>query len=338
MELSRNDTKMLQGLSVLAMVWLHLFDRDYTGLFTPLIFGGVPLSFYIAQLSDFCVFGFAFCSGYGHYIRSEKKDSFKGRLKGLLSVFCTYWLVLIVFSAVSIAAGQGTYMPGSAQKLILNALVLENSYNGAWWYLFAYAVIVLISPLIMRLVKCVNPVFVLGFGFAIYCLAYYVRFRMTETGWLLTKFGPLGMTFFEYLAGAECCKLRVISGIRKKCQMVRPELRGVFAIFVMAALLYIRTKVVPSLFVAPMTGFAVMLLFRLWNKPKAVEKAFLFVGSHSTNIWLTHMFFYSVMFKNLVYIAKYPLIIFAFMLTITIPLSMLLQLVERPVQKRIAGI
>ena len=40
MELSRNDTKMLQGLSVLAMVWLHLFDRDYTGLFTPLIFGG----------------------------------------------------------------------------------------------------------------------------------------------------------------------------------------------------------------------------------------------------------------------------------------------------------
>lgn len=40
MELTKTDSKMLQGLSVLAMVWLHLFDRDYTDLFTPILFGG----------------------------------------------------------------------------------------------------------------------------------------------------------------------------------------------------------------------------------------------------------------------------------------------------------
>ena len=40
MELTKNDSKMLQGLSVLAMVCLHLFDRDYRGLFTPLVFTG----------------------------------------------------------------------------------------------------------------------------------------------------------------------------------------------------------------------------------------------------------------------------------------------------------
>ena len=69
MEFSKNDSKMLQGLSVLAMVWLHLFDRDYTGLFSPVLFvGGVPLSFYLGQLSDFCVFGFAFLSGYAHML------------------------------------------------------------------------------------------------------------------------------------------------------------------------------------------------------------------------------------------------------------------------------
>lgn len=33
MELTKNDSKMLQGLSILAMVWLHLFDIDDTGLF-----------------------------------------------------------------------------------------------------------------------------------------------------------------------------------------------------------------------------------------------------------------------------------------------------------------
>lgn len=79
-------------------------------------------------------------------------------------------------------------------------------------------------------------------------------------------------------------------------------------------------------------------MFHFWHKPQLVKKAFLLVGRHSTNIWLNHMFFYLVLLENLVYIAKYPLLIFAFMLAIILPLSMLLQLAERPIQKRIASI
>ena len=79
MELSKNDAKMIQGLSVLAMVWLHLFDTwNYEGVFKPLVFfKGIPLAVYVAQLSDFCVMGFAFCSGYAHYILTEKEDYYK---------------------------------------------------------------------------------------------------------------------------------------------------------------------------------------------------------------------------------------------------------------------
>lgn len=41
MELTKNDSKMLQGLSVLAMVWLHLFDTwDYINKFTPILYWG----------------------------------------------------------------------------------------------------------------------------------------------------------------------------------------------------------------------------------------------------------------------------------------------------------
>lgn len=74
MELTVKDTKMMQGLSVMAMVCLHLFDRyDYEGLFTPLLFWkDIPLSFYFGQLSDFCVMGFAFCNGYAHFVNYKK--------------------------------------------------------------------------------------------------------------------------------------------------------------------------------------------------------------------------------------------------------------------------
>lgn len=58
----------------------------------------------------------------------------------------------------------------------------------------------------------------------------------------------------------------------------------------------------------------VFLGFNLLKKSVWVQKIFLFLGKHSTNIWLTHMFFYAVLFKNLVWKAKYPLVILGYML------------------------
>jgi len=48
--MSKEESKMLQGISVLAMVCLHLFDNlNYSDLFTPLIMlKGYPLIFYFA--------------------------------------------------------------------------------------------------------------------------------------------------------------------------------------------------------------------------------------------------------------------------------------------------
>ena len=53
--LSKSDTNMLQGLAILAMLILHLFDRlDYENLYTPILYlADKPIIFYFAQLSDF---------------------------------------------------------------------------------------------------------------------------------------------------------------------------------------------------------------------------------------------------------------------------------------------
>lgn len=339
-ELTKKETKMLQGLSVLAMVLLHLFcTYEDADKFTPMVYAGrMPLSFYIAQLSDFCVFGFAFCSGYGHMANFGKTGFYRSRLKGLLAVLCDYWLILCIFSVVSIAAGQGAFMPGSIRKFVMHVLTLENSYNGAWWYMFAYTVLVLCSPVLLKAVDRIHPVVVLAAGFAVYCAAYSVRFSVETDNWLLVKFGPLGMTLFEYLIGAICYKIQFMTWLRERWSKLPIAARWITAILLMAGMLYGRTKIVPSLFVAPATGSVLMALFTLWRKPKWIEHVFLFVGSHSTNIWLTHMFFYSVLFRNLVYKAKYPVFIFAYMMAITIALSVLLQIVQKPLHKAVSRI
>ena len=342
MELTKNDTKMLQGFSVLAMLWLHLFDQDYTSLFTPIVFlQGVPLSYCIAQLSDFCVFGFAFCSGYGHMIlfESQANSYYKRRLKGLLSLLCTYWLILIVFSIVSIIAGQGSVMPGSIKTFILHALLLEKSYNGAWWYLLIYVVLVLLSPILLRAVRKWHWALVLGAGLLVYCLAFKVRFHYDTGIWLVKKFGPFGMTLFEYLCGAECAKQKVFTRISRLWYRIKPVfVRVMIALAILAVLLYSRTAIVPSLFFAPFSGFILLTLFHFWKKPLFVQKAMLFFGKHSTNLWLTHLFFFSDVLHRFLYAPKYPILIFGFLLFLTVSTSIVLHLIEKPVQNRIARI
>lgn len=216
MELTKRDTKMLQGISVIAMLWLHLFNKDYEGLFQPILFlKGIPLSYYISQLSDFCVFGFAFCSGYAHMKLFHEEAYYKKRLKSLIYLVINYWIVIAVFSVISILAGQAEFMPGSIEKLLGNLFLYDVSYNGAWWYMWAYVLLVVISPIILKFIEKVHPIFSLGAGFFVYCLAYYFRFVNYTGNYFLDIFGPFGMTLFEYMIGCVVCKICLFSKIKK---------------------------------------------------------------------------------------------------------------------------
>ena len=332
MELGKRDTKMIQGLSVLAMVWLHLFDTwNYEGIFQPFIFfKGIPLVFYIAQLCDFCVMGFAFCSGYAHYKLFKEKDYYKKRLHSLLRLLLRYWIVIVFFSAVSIFIGTAAYMPGSGLRFVLN-LFLIDSYNGAWWYMFAYTIIVLVSP---ALLKCVYryPAWIAAlFSGVLYCGSYYFRFNNSSPNLLLSKISPLGMTVVEYLMGAYAAKIGYFTIGRRLWNELNRLAQFVVSISLIILMLIFRTLIVPSLFVSPATGIVLITLFCFWKKPVFVESFLQLIGNHSTHIWLTHMFFYLYLFKGLVYKAIYPIAVYTFMIAITLVISVLLGYIEKMV-------
>lgn len=333
MELSKKDTKMIQGLSVLAMVCLHLFCRyDYQGLFQPLIFiKGLPLCYYFGQLSDFCVAGFAFCSGYSHAAMFENTDTgsyYKRRLKSLFSLYLNYWLIVCVFSIVGLAVKNGD-IPGSLREFLLNLSSVSSSYNGAWWYMFVYAVLVLISPVILKINRKVNSGVLLTLGLVMYAVAAYFRSYADVHSRVIKWLAVFGVTLFEYLVGSVVFKTKLftkLSRINDRLNASKPltafKYIAFFAVYV--GMLLFHSLVVGSLALAPFFGYAIIVMFYFTKKSTLVERFFLFIGKHSTNIWLTHMFFYMVIFEDLVYVAKYPVLIFAFMLVITVALSAVL--------------
>ena len=336
--LTKNDTKMMQGLAVLAMVCLHLFDTlSFKGKYIPLaFFHGYPLVFYFAQLSDFCVMAFAFCSGYAHMTQYGKPHYYKRRLIGLLGVYLNFWIILVIFTVLSVVIGNGSSMPRDLQTFIGNFTTIDPSYNGAWWYLLTYALIVFSSPLLLRLSQKTSkwkPFLVLvGMGL-IYCAAYYVRFNIDSSNWFVHQIGLYGMTAVEYMIGSMACEYKVFSFLgnnwNRIFRNVLTNFLGSAALF--AILLLMRTLVVPSLFFAPISGFIVLFLFHKMKKPKWFEKCFLTLGKHSTNIWLTHMFLYLNIFVGLVYRAKFPVPILLFMLAITLPVSVVINLIHKPI-------
>ncbi len=331
MELSKNDTKMLQGLSVLAMVCLHLFCRSYAGVYEPLLFiNDVPVCFSLAQLSDFCVFGFAFCSGYGHMVIFDQKSYFKKRLKSLSVLIINFWVVLFGATVVSVFLGHSDFMPGSAGEFFGTMFFFDMHYNGAWWYLWAYALLVLISPILLKAINKFSAVLIIIVSFSIYCLAFYVRFYFSEYNYFLVYFGPFGMTLFEYVVGAVISKIKFFTIISTLLKNLSSVTKGIIGCLIILILFYAKTFLIPNVFFAPFTGLIIITVFALWRKPKWIANAFMFLGTHSTNIWLTHMFFVSSLW---IYIAKYPLLIFILLMAVTITISFAVSFVMKGVTK-----
>lgn len=241
-----------------------------------------------------------------------------------------FWLVLVVSSIISIIIGTADFMPQSVSAFLGTAFLYDMHFNGAWWYLWAYVLLVLFSPLILRAVKKLPLIPVLAISFLVYCAAFYVRFQTSTDNWLLLKFGPFGMTLFEYVLGCLAAKYMFFTKTGSVVKKIPLALRVCLSCGLFVFLFFARTFLIPSTFFTPFSGAIIFLIFIFWKKSKWVETVFLFFGKHSTNIWLTHMFFITSLW---VYIAKYPVLIFAFMLLITIPISFVISYVMKGVSK-----
>lgn len=181
LELSKNDTKMTKGLAILFMVMLHMFCVKTDLPFTPLIsIGSTPLVYYFGLFGDCCVVIYCFCSGYAHALMKEKKGKgfYPSIMKRLLVFLVNFWIVLIIFSAVGLITGSET-IPGGFSDFIGTALLYSIKYNGAWWFVLTYALLCVLSPLILKLAEK-STLVTLAVLSVVYSLGYIYRFNVFE--------------------------------------------------------------------------------------------------------------------------------------------------------------
>lgn len=339
MQISLQKSNQLKSIAILMMLFLHLFNRDYSGLFQPLLFvGSQPVSYYISLFCDACVPIFAFVSGYGLYYkyktaRASYNHDNTLRLKKL---YLNYWVILVIFAVVlGWILGKEGY-PGSVTKLLLNFSGLDPSYNGAWWFFTIYVLFVLSSGFWFRILDKINPYLFCAGLLVLYVVAFYFRiykvslFENTFLNYLHRQSALYFCTLFQFMMGAFALKYKWNGKVSMVFEQTR--FRNILSFLLILGAIFFHA-LIPNFIVAPFTGLVFIFAFTQMKLSLSVERFFDFFTPHATNVWLIHMFFYVIYFPELIYSPHYVIPIFVLLVAVSILSSYLVKLIEKPVAK-----
>ncbi|MDN4526715.1 acyltransferase family protein [Fictibacillus fluitans] len=341
-EFTKNEMKVLQGTAILFMLLLHLFCRkDVNGLYDayPLV-NNVPLIYYLGLFGDACVPIFCFCSGYGLFMSKKEnnsiKTSMKKNLKRITKLLINFWIIMFLFIVIGIISGKTEFMSGGFTQFLGNFFLVSNSYNGAWWFLQTYILLVFLAPPIFRLVNRYPNKIILFISLIIYFFTYVQRIKQIFIfgnpfiDGVMNSIVLLGTSQFAFVLGAIFAKEQIYSNLKSKVYKV--PMKNLLCLLGILTLGFIHA-LIESMFIAPFTALGFICLFSLLNKSKSVERFFAFMGNHSTNIWLTHMFFYMSIFPVLTFAPRYPVFIFFWLLILCLTSSFVINLIFHPVLK-----
>lgn len=212
------------------------------------------------------------------------------------------------------------------------------NYNGAWWFVVTYIILLLLSPILARLVEKTNmPVLLFSSGI-LYFVAYLFRAEFIldisnpVLSWIWQQSILLGTSQFSYTVGMLCYQYDWIGRLRMFLSggSLR-RLRKTVIVVVLPVMAFLAHCVVQTLFVAPFTAVTVLASLFSADRPRWLDRSLVFLGRHSTNIWLCHMFYYFTLFDGLVFRARFPLLIVTFMFGICIATSYLIDFIYQSV-------
>lgn len=336
-EFTKADSKAIQGIAILCMVMLHLFCRKGNLPYhVSIMIKDVPLIYYLALWGDQCVALYCFCAGYAGHLMQESKsrqEYWKSTGKRLVKLMINYWIIVILFSCVGAIFDSSGNIPGSLTQFLKNIFLIDTSYNGAWWFMLIYVTLTALSGILYRICKKGNPIVVISGTGMIYLVAYMVRFGKLNIVcnnaigiWIISQAALLGTSLLPYIIGMLCYRLKIVTNLRKLVDQFSLMQRRVGIIIVLAGCIVLHA-LEESLILAPIFAVATIgcAAVGLDTCGGRLSRFLVFMGEHSLNIWLIHMFFYAYIFKNLVYYFVYPPLIYLVMLVICIAISYMIK-------------
>lgn len=308
--MSKDQSLQLKGAAILMMLWLHLFNtQDRIEECTTLVnyLNGKPLAYAIARTAGMCVPIYLFISGYGMAKASEL--NVRSTFRRLWRVYSRFWLVLALFIPLACWLKPEAY-PNGYSTLLLNVLSLDVSYNGEWWFLLPWAILIATAKWIVPFVRRNNIWINLIVFFVLFLLL--VNYKCPILFWgnnlfstLLSRLMLLMPAFYAGVCiGCHGWYSFVIRGLKwpSLIMLVLCMIRGMLG-----------ASLVNVFFAVPF-----ILLFTLCSVPQWLCSVLHFFGHYSIYMWLTHTFFAYYLFHDVLYGLRYPIVMYMILVFISL--------------------
>ena len=202
-------------------------------------------------------------------------------------------------------------------------------------------ILVLLSSYINKMVIKYNTVVIIGLSVMVYFMGYIQRIMVPVVtsseviNYILRQAALFGTSQLPFIIGCIFAHRKLYSKIYGLVN--KNKLKNLLCISMIIAMI-IAHGFVQTLFVAAFTGIIFVVVFNLIDKPIWLDNLLSYLSKHSTNMWLIHMFFYMIFFKDLVYAPKYPILIFVWLIILCIGTSYLINLIYKPIINFIDGL
>lgn len=327
---TKSDTAIAKLIAILIMILHHLFgftnrilpEHMYQSLH---MYKGEPVEAVICASFKICVALFLFLSGYGTFVSVRKKKNISKAIAGKIKALLVFiWQAMLIFVPIDYLLGVTKVNITSTwnihynlKNIILSMLGFEK-YNGEWWFVMPYLVLLMMTPLLLRFLKRKKADFftdfLITFGlamFSTYALNKLLSYGMFET-FAPSVWGILLRNVMYllpiYLMGMLFAKYQVFSYFYQ----ISPKnfLRYPVWIFVAVGSMYLRYKFVGGTYDFLLAGpmiFGMVCTLRdippvVWIAKKA--------SRYITLVWLTHSFYIFQFGQGIVYYSHNPIIIF----------------------------
>lgn len=332
---SKEDTLIVKSIGIILMLIHHLFSDEYFLLKCSFIIpDSMSILFTVSNMCKVCVSIFLFLSGYGLYIGAQQKQDHPSMMqlyryvtKYVRRLLFSYWWAVIPFVIIGIATGMRSFdtVYGTGLSSVLLAigdflgindwfLLTDHMYNITCWYVSLALFLYLLFPFYYRLLNKSILCFV-GINLFLGCIPSDTLF-LSEPIWAV-----------PFAVGMICAKTGVLDQIKSQIHQKKPStIAGSVVLFLGSA--YASWNY-PLLFDSAF-AFAIIcvLLTALRFLPSSAVKLFRFLGKHSSNIFMTHTFFFYYFWTDFIYAPRYPILILLLLLMVCLLWSIVLEFVK----------
>lgn len=333
----KNKSNYIKGFAIVLMIIHHLFafeNRIENVEYISIIPNLYPtIESRIGIFSRICVPIYLFISGYGLYYSYKNKDNveYKSILNRIWNLLKVYWIILIIFLIIGLVTNKRVF---NFNEFINNMLTLSASYNGEWWFLNTYIIMLLLFPIIKKIIdtSSKNKLFfipILTLSLEIICgkLLSYEAIYSTR----ILKLVLQAMAYqLPFIMGCIIAKLDIFNIFYK---IFNKTIYNNIFIHIGIITIYFFIREMTTIMDFIMVPIIIYSLSIIIEKLK-LDVIFTYLGKHSTNLWLIHSFFCYYYFQQLIFKPKFSLFILIWIIIICLITSNLINIIYNKLYKK----